>query len=168
MKRIVLLIACALMVSGTTIAQQMKIGYVNSQELLQAMPEFKSAETQIQTYAKTFQDQLQTMGKDYESKLTDFQAKEKTMTEAMREVKINEIQDLQARIEKFNQSAQQKIEVKREELLKPILDKADKAIKDVAKENGYDYVLDATAGLLLHAKETYNILPLVKQKMNIK
>lgn len=167
MKRIVLFIACTLLVGNAAIAQ-MKIGYINSSELLQAMPEFKTAETQIQAYAKTFQDQLQAMGQDYEKKLAEFKANEGTWSDAIKEVKVNEIQDLQTRVEKFNQSAQQKVEAKRQELLQPILDKADKGIKDVAKENGYDYVLDATAGVLLHAKESYNILPLVKQKMNIK
>ena len=76
--------------------------------------------------------------------------------------------DLQNRIETTNQSATEKVEKKKQELYAPILAKADKAIKDVAKEKNYDYVFDASSGALLHAKESDDILPLVKAKLGIK
>jgi outer membrane protein len=108
------------------------------------------------------------MSKEFEKKGQDYQAQEKTMTDAVKEVKMKELQDLQNRIESTNQSAQDKVAKKKEELYSPILDKADKAIKEVAKEKGYDYIFDASAGMLLYAKEGDNILALVKAKLGIK
>lgn len=166
MKKIVLFLACGLLMANLAMAQ--KFGYIDSRELLAAMPEKTKADSSIQLYAKTFQDQLQQMGKEYEKKLQEYQAQEKTMTDAVKEVKVKEIQDLQNRIETTNQSAQEKVEKKRQDLFTPILEKADKAIKDVAKEKAYDYVFDASSGALLHAKETDNLLPLVKAKLGIK
>jgi outer membrane protein len=166
MKKIVLFLACGLMLSSAAFAQ--KFGYINSAELLQAMPEIKKANTDAEAYAKTFQEQLQAMGKEYETKVQAYQASEKTMSEAVKEVKVKEIQDLQARIESFNQSAQEKVGKKKEELYQPILEKADKAIKDVAKEKGFDYVFDTSSNVLLYAKEGDNILALVKTKLGIK
>ncbi|WP_276134669.1 OmpH family outer membrane protein [Polluticoccus soli] len=166
MKKTVLFLACGLLLSSMTFAQ--KFGYINSAELLQAMPEIKKANADAEAYAKTFQEQLQTMGKEYESKVQAYQASEKTMSDAVKEVKVKEIQDLQARIESFNQSAQEKVGKKKEELYKPVLEKADKAIKDVAKEKGFDYVFDTSSNVLLYAKETDDILPLVKTKLGIK
>lgn len=168
MKKIVLFLACGLLIGNIAIAQATKFGYIDSRELLKAMPEMTKAENDIQAYTKTFQDQLQSMSAEYEKKVKDFQAGEKTMTDAVKEVKVKEIQDLEGRIQSTNQSAQEKVEKKRQELLQPILDKADKAIKDVAKEKNFDYVFDSSNGSLLHAKESDNILPLVKTKLGIK
>lgn len=167
MKKIILFLACGLLI-GNAVFAQAKLGYIDSRELLKAMPEITKANTDVEAYAKTFQDQLQTMGKEYEKKAQEFQAGEKTMTDAVKEVKIKEIQDLQGRIESFQQSATEKVEKKKQELYAPILEKADKAIKDVATEKGYDYIFDASSGALLHANEANNILALVKTKLGIK
>jgi outer membrane protein len=167
MKKLVLFLACAFVVSSS-VSAQVKFGYIDSRELLSAMPEKTKADSSLQLYAKSFQDQLTQMQKEYEKKLQDFQAQEKTMTDAIREVKIKEIQDLQNRMESTNQSAQEKVEKKRQDMYSPILEKADKAIKAVAAEKAYDYIFDASSGAILHAKETDNILPLVKAKLGIK
>jgi outer membrane protein len=167
MKKITLLTA----LFGTFISAsyaQNKFGYINSRELLEVMPEVKKADSSLQIYAKSFQDQLESMSKEYESKVKDFQANEKTMNEAVKEVKVKEVQQLQERMEALQQSAQEKTSKRREEMYKPILEKADKAIKDVAKENKYDYIFDASGGAILFAKDSDNVLSLVKTKLGIK
>lgn len=166
MKKIVLIVACGLLMGNIALAQT-KFGHINSAELLKAMPEVTKAETEIQTYAKQFQDQLQAMSKEYEKKIQEYQAGEKTMTEAMKEVKVKEIKDLEARMESTNQSAQEKVEKKRQDLLQPIIDKADKAIKAVATEKSYDYIFDTSTGALLHARTSDDIMSLVKAKLGI-
>ncbi len=167
MKKIVLCLALGVMSAHIATAQA-KLGYINSQELLSLMPEVAQAEKDLQAFAKTYQDQLETMGKEYEKKIQEFQTQEKTMTEAVREVKIKEIQQLQERIEFTQQSAQEKVSIKKQELYKPLLEKADKAIKDVATEKKYDYIFDASAGMLLYANESDDVISLVKAKLGIK
>lgn len=171
MKKFALLLAVGLMTTVSSFAigeAGLKLGYVNSQELLSVMPEMTKADTDLKNFAKQYQDQLETMGKEFEKKGGEYQASEKTMSDAVKEVKQKELQSLEARIRDFQQSAQEKIGKKKEELYKPILEKADKAIKDVAKEKGYSYVFDASGGGLLYANESDNILPLVKAKLGIK
>ncbi len=167
MKKILLCFALGLLTTQIATAQ-IKLGYINSQELLSLMPEVAQAEKELQAFAKTYQDQLEAMGKEYEKKIQDFQTQEKTMTEAVREVKIKEIQQLQERIEFTQQTAQEKVSNKKQELYQPLLEKADKAIKDVATEKNYDYIFDASAGMLLFAKESDDVLSLVKAKLGIK
>jgi outer membrane protein len=167
MKKITLLTALFGTFISASFAQN-KFGYINSRELLEVMPEVKKADSSLQIYAKSFQDQLESMSKEYESKVKDFQANEKTMNEAVKEVKVKEVQQLQERMETLQQSAQEKTSKKREEMYKPILEKADKAIKDVAKENKYDYIFDASGGAILFAKDSDNVLSLVKTKLGIK
>ncbi len=171
MKKFAMTLAAGLLTTITSFAigeTGMKLGYVNSQELLSVMPEMTKADADLKTYAKQYQDQLETMGKEFEKKGGDYQSTEKTMSDAVKTVKQKELQDLEGRIREFQQSSQEKISKKKEDLYKPILEKADKAIKDVAKEKGYDYVFDASGGSLLYAKETDNLLPLVKTKLGIK
>lgn len=146
----------------------MKIGYLNSGELLSAMPEKVKADSDLAKYAKVFQDQIESMMKEYQQKGQAFEATSKTLTDPIKEVKMKEIQDLQARIEGLQQSAQEKVGNKKQELYQPILEKADKAIKAVAKDKNFDYIFDANAGGLLFGKDNYNITPMVKAKLGIK
>ncbi len=167
MRKVLLLLICSLFV-GNAVFAQTKFGYIDSRELLSLMPEVKKADSSLQLFAKSYQDQLEGMGKEYQKKVQEYQGQAKTMTDAVKEVKEKELMDLQGRIESTQQSAQEKVAKKKEELYSPILEKADKAIKDVAKANNYDYVFDASSGSLLHAKESDNILSLVKTKLGIK
>lgn len=168
MKKLLLILACGLLVANVSMAQAPKFGYIDSRELLRYMPEVTKADTALSQYARSFQDQLETMGKEYQNKIQQYQSQEKTMTDAVKEVKQKELMDLQNRIESTQQSAQEKVAQKKQDLYGPILEKADKAIKDVAKEKGYDYVFDAGQGALLYAKDSDNILAMVKAKLGIK
>ena len=169
MKKIVVIIACCLLTGSFVFAQTSpKFGWINSSDLLQAMPEKAKDDSDIAKYARSFQEQIDIMMKEYQTKGQQFQASEKTMSEAMKEVRMKEIQDLQNRIETTQQSANEKLQQKKQDVYQPILDKADKAIQAVAKEKAYDYIFDKSAGSLLFAKDADNILPLVKAKLGIK
>lgn len=167
MKKIVLFFACGLILS-TAAQAQLKLGHINSNALLEMMPEAKKADSSLKNYAKSYQEQLEAMSKDYQKKVQEFQASEKTMSEPVKEVKYKEIQQLAERIQSTDQSAQEKVAAKKQELFTPILEKAEKAIKEVAKANNFDYVFDSSAGGLLYTKDSDNILPLVKTKLGIK
>jgi len=172
MKKFVLFLACGLMIGNVVFAQTpgLKIGYINSGILLQSMPDKVVADSAVAKYAKSFQEQIDIMMKEYQSKGQAYQSGEKTMTDAMKEVKLKEIQDLQNRIETTQQSAQEKIQTKKQDLYTPILEKADKAIKAVAKDKNYDYIFDANSqgGTIVFCKEEYDITALVKAKLGIK
>lgn len=170
MKKIVLGIfsLCVLAFATTTQAQNIKLAHINSQELLSVMPEMTKGENDLKAFAKVYQDQLESMGKEFDKKIQDYRAAEKTMSEPAKEVKQKELADLENRIQSTQASAEEKIAKKREEIYKPILEKANTAIKAVAVEKGYTYIFDAAGGLLLHANDSENILPLVKTKLGIK
>ena len=109
MKKFALIIAFGLMTAVNAFAigeAGAKLGYVNSQELLSIMPEMTKADADLKAFAKQYQDQLETMGKEFEKKGTDYQANEKTMSDAVKTVKQKELQDLEARIRDYQQSDQ--------------------------------------------------------------
>ena len=169
MKKIVILLACGLLTGSTVFAQTtLKLGWINSADLLQAMPGKVKADSAVAKYARSFQSVIDVMMKQYQTKGQYYQDHEKTMSDAMKEVKMKELQDLQNRIETTQQSAQDKLQKKKQAEYAPVLDKADKAIQEVAKEKGYDYIFDKSAGQLLFARKADNIMPYVKAKLGIK
>ena len=165
MKRIALLtLVCILSINSYA---QNKLGYIDSQELLLLLPERKTAEAEVQTFAKSLESQLQAMTSEYQQSVQDYQANEASYDDLVKQDKISEITGLERRIQSFQQNAQQALQTKEQELLEPILAKARKAIEDVAKEEGYTYIFDRSLGTVLFAKESENILSKVKKKLNL-
>lgn len=152
----------------TAAPARQKFGYINSAELLQLMPETKRAEANLNAYVRTLENKFGTLQKDYQKKITEFQSQEQTMVDAVKQSRIQAISQLEQQMQQTQVTSQQQIAAKRESLFKPILDKAEKAIQDVGKENNYDYVFDTNTGSFIYAKESHNILPLVKTKLGLK
>ncbi len=163
-----ILLAAVITMSFSAFAQKsVKIGHINSNELLAAMPERETIQKDIEDYAAQLTTTMDAMRKEYESKVADFQSKQDVMTDIIRDNKIKEITDLEKRITEFQKTAQADLQKKEEKLLQPIIDKAKQAIDDVAKENNYTYVLDSSMGVVLYSIESDDILPLVKKKLGI-
>jgi outer membrane protein len=144
-----------------------KFGHIDSNELLKLMPGRDSATAKITAYSKTLETQLKGMQNELETKYQDYQGNEKNYTDLIKQTKQKELQDIQARIEAFQQSAQDDLEKKQNELLKPIIDKAKAAIEKVAKDNQFTYIFDAGLGVLLYTDPTQDILPLVKKELGL-
>ncbi|NOY36974.1 MAG: OmpH family outer membrane protein [Chlorobi bacterium] len=170
MKKLVTIIfALSVALSGSVLhAQNLKFGHINSSELLQAMPENDSAQAQLQHYAKQLQDQLQTMQTEYNTKLQDYLGQQDNLTDLIKKTKEEELQQLQQRIQDFQSTAQQDMQKKQNDLLTPIINKANEAIKAVARENGFIYIFDISRGTILYySDKSQDILPLVKKKLGI-
>ena len=150
----------------TSIGQN-KFGYIDSQELLLLMPERKTAETEVQNFAKSLESQLGSMTAEYQESVQEYQANEANYTDLVKQDKVAEITGLEQRIQAFQQNAQKSLQEKEQELLAPILSKAKNAIDEVAQEGGFTYIFDKSQGSILYAKESQNILDLVRKKLNI-
>ena len=168
MKNLKLLVVLAMFFSGTTIAQSLKFGHINSTQLLSMMPETKLADSTLQKFGSTLESQLKTMTIEYQSKVSEYRANEATMADPIKEAKAKEINDLEQRIQDFQDSAQQSLQKKKEEIYTPIIKMAEDAIKAIAKEKSYSYIFDTSVGVVLFAQESDDILPLVKGKLGLK
>ena len=150
------------------LAQKSKFGYVNSDTLMMVMPGIDSANNTLKMEYKAYQSKLQTMQKDLNDKYTAYVKDSAKMLPSIKSLTMSEMQDLNTRIKTFSASADSLFKQRRFALLKPLQDKALKAIEAVAKENGYTYIFDSAIGVLLYKNESDNILPLVKKKLGIK
>lgn len=168
-KVIVVIILAVLVASGfkSNAQNAVKIGYVDFNTLVAAMPGIDSVKIKLQSYQKTLSDQLDAMRAEFESKYQDYQQNSAGMSDLIKQDKEKQLQDLQVRIDAFQQKAQTDMQSKQQELLQPIVDKAKKAVKDVAKENKYSYILNGIEDILLYSEPTDDVMPLVKKKLGI-
>ena len=146
----------------------LKLGHIDSNELLKLMPGRDSAQNELQKHGKELQTTLEGMRTELESKYQAYQAGVSEMSDLIKQSKQKELQDMQARIEEFQTNAQKDLQEREKKLLTPIINKAKAAIEDVAKENKYTYVFDSGVGVLLYSDSSDDLLPLVKKKLNLK
>lgn len=172
MKKIIGILAfIVLLISAqNTVAQTFKFGHVSSQELIMAMPEYKTALSQMDSLTTTLQNDYELQTVEYNNKYDKYLKEQKTLTDLVRQTREQELTDMQTRITNFQTQAQTTITEKQTALFNPIAAKAEKAIQDVGKENGFTYIFDTSINALSYYDETKstNVLPLAKAKLGIK
>ena len=170
MKKIVIaMVACLFAFGGTAVAQKnIKLGHINSNDLMQIMPGRDSAQTVLQKEVQDLETTLKTMQGEMEKRYNEYMENQAGWTELIRNTKQREIQDMGARIQEFQENAQKQLQERESTLLKPIIDRAKKAIEDVAREGGYTYILDAGTAAVLYSQDSDDIMPLVKKKLGLK
>jgi outer membrane protein len=167
----VLMIVFALVGQSAT-AQSFKFGHINSDELIQSMPEYDSATVKLEKFRKELVNALELMQVEWNNKSDSYQKESKNLSDIVKQTKEQELMDIQKRIQDFQTNAQQQLQNKQAELFQPIVGKVDKAIKDVGKENGFLYVFDISASkatlLYFDEAKSINVMPLVKTKLGLK
>ena len=154
-KTLIAIVACLLAFGGTAMAQKtVKLGHINSNDLMQIMPGRDSAQTVLQAEVAELEETLKSMQAEAEKRYNDYVANQAGWTELIRQTKQREIQDMATRMEEFQQNAQKQLQDREAELLKPIIDRAKKAIEEVAKEGGYSYILDAGTAAILYSQDS--------------
>lgn len=145
-----------------------KIGHINTQELINLMPDKAAAEKKLETSARRYESELVKMNQELEKKYTSFMAEADTLPEAIKTRRMQEVQELQTRVQTFQQTASQSLQKEQQTLFGPIMEKVTKAIKDVAAEQKFDYILDMANSNVLYASPTsLNILDAVKKKLGL-
>lgn len=164
MKKIFLLLA--IITSVATFGQ--KFGHINSNELLLAMPENQQAREALQQHSKELETQMMAMQAELEQKYNDYLATKETLSLLIQQTRETELNDLNTRIQSFQQTAQQDLQTKEADLLKPIIEKARNTIRAISKEKGYTYVFDTSTGALVFwPEDSDDLLPIVKTKLGI-
>lgn len=168
MKKIIKLtfLGVAVIASSLTVSAQ-KIAHIHLDSLISIMPESKTAQQAVQDYAKQLEQQVTAMQTELQTKYQDYQTNSANMAEVVKTSKEKELNDLNQRIQDFQQQAQADYQKKSAELSKPVYEKAKKAIDQVAKENGYRYALDTSTGLVLYNEPADDIIGLVIKKLGI-
>ena len=166
MKKLFILIAALLGVS--TVSAQ-KFARVNLQEIVVAMPEFEEAQKNLEAFGKDLQEQMEQIQVEFNNKLADFQKNQATMAASVKQMRQQELEQLQQRFSEFQQIAQQDFQKKEAELLEPVQKKANDAVNKVAKAAGYIAVFNTAVPSLAYFDEAQltDIAALVKKELGI-
>ncbi|MCQ2281407.1 MAG: OmpH family outer membrane protein [Bacteroidales bacterium] len=168
-KGFIVVLVALLAFGGSAMAQKnIKLGHINSNELMQIMPGRDTAMAMLQKDVEDLQAEMDAMKKEYETRVNDYLAKKDQLSELIRKTKESDLQAMGARIEEFQKNASAQLEERQEALLKPIVDRAKASIEQVGKENGYTYIFDAGVGAVLYSQDSDDIMPLVKKKLGLK
>lgn len=152
---------------NANVFSQAKFGHIDTNSLLTQMPGRTAAQQQLEQYAKDLESTFTALQSEFQTKYQSFLETQETLSQLIRQTKERELVSLQERIQEFQESAQQDIMAKENELLKPIIDQARQAIRDVASENGYTYVLDTSTGVVLYSEPSDDLMDKVKAKLGI-
>ena len=165
MKKLIILALIALPMS--VFAQ--KFAHVNSAVIINAMPEYTKAQTELQTLAKQYDDEFKRMQDELRTKYEDYQKNGESLPETMKQRRVQELQDLDKRLTEYQQTAEQDLAQQERTKLNEISEKVGNAIKEVGTAGGYIYVMDVTSGIpFINETLSTDVTDQVKAKLGIK
>lgn len=165
-KSLILLVAALLAFGGSAFAQKnVKLGHINSGELMKIMPGVDSLQNVLQREVNNVKEQATAMENEIQKKQEEYTQGQSQWSELIRNTKQQELQEMFNRYQVFQENAQESLQELNQKLLEPIQERAMKAIQDVAKENGFTYIFEES--VLYYKDGGEDILPLVKKKLGI-
>ena len=159
-----LLLISILTLGFNTVQAQIKVGHISTDLLISLMPETVALNAELEKLSKTYESELKAEEAKLEAKLKKYQAEQASQTDEVNQQRGVEVQQDQQNLYQASQVAREDITKKRNEKLKPILEKAKKAIDEIATEQGYTYVLEASTLIVANGTD---LLSTVKAKLGI-
>ncbi len=165
LKKILLAIIIAL--PCTALAQ--KFGVVDGESIISAMPEMTTIQNQLNDASKKYEEEFAKLTEEMNKKVTEFQAldKDTTTPESIKERRMQEIQELDAKIQQFRQTASQDLQRQQQQLMAPVEQKITDAIKAVGQEGAYVFIFQQQIPIYVGTTVT-DVTPAVKAKLGIK
>jgi outer membrane protein len=168
-KTTVFLLALFMSIASLHAQTQPKYGHMNLGNLLEMLPDTKKANDVLKVFTDSLGAKDEAMTKAFQEAYTKLEQEYNAgqLTPVQAQTRQAELQKQQESIQQFEQQAQQLVAAKREEALRPILQKVDDAIKAVAQESGYLMIFDTSSGAMLFANDSDDVTALVKKKLGI-
>ena len=168
MKHLRLLLVAVLIMGATSISTaQVKFAHINTQELVEAMPDMKAAQSQLEKLQKTYDTEIKAMAKELDNKIKQYGAEAETKTDEENRKRAEEVQNMQNNIAAYRQQALQDLQKKEVDIVQPILERAKNAIQKVARAQGIQYVMDSTSGTGLILADGTDLMADVKKELGI-
>lgn len=146
-----------------------KFGHFNSAEVIQAMPEYTTAQNEVQAKAKTYEDELKRMQDELRTKMEDYEKNQATLVDAVKQRREQELQDLNTRLQEYYTNSQQDLSQLQSEKLRAIQEKLVKVVEEVGQAGGYVYIMDTSAGIPYISKTlSTDLTSQIKSKLGLK
>lgn len=136
-----------LMMLAPAAAFAQKFGHVNAQEIVQAMPEFAKARTEVEALQKQYEADLKSMQDELQKKAEAFEKEQSTLPDNIKQRRETELQEMYQKIQQSYQDNQQALAKAQQEKMQAITTKVLDAIKTVGESGGYVYIMDTASGI---------------------
>ncbi len=168
LKKIAIVIMLALPLGA--FAQTLKFGHMNSQDVILAMPEYETAQAELVALDKKYSEELQRTQEEFNRKYEEFQREAETLPANIAERRQKELQDMYQRREQFQQDAYQGMQEAQNNLMMPIYQKLDDAIKSVGQAEGLIYIFDIVRTQIPYINESMSsdVTDKVKAQLGIR
>ena len=158
-----------LMMLAPMAAFAQKFGHVNSQEIIQAMPEFTKARTDIEALAKQYDADLKSMQEEIQKKAEALEKEQATLPANIKQRREQELQEMYQKIQQSAQDNQQALAKEQSEKMQAITTKVLDAIKSVGQTDGYVYIMDIAGGIpYISTTLSTDVTAKVKTKLGLK
>lgn len=155
--------------------QDLEIGYVDPQSILNKMPEMKAVQQKMQNFMERKREEFATKQQEFQQQVSEYQQKESVISEAAKKKEEERLGQLNAELQEYQTQIQQEIQQKQQELVSPLLDQIDSAVSSVAQDMGLTYVINTTTSqgdaIILYtsdeAEQNYNITDQVMRELDI-
>jgi len=172
-KRKIIFVAALLILSvflSSSVFAQLKIGYIDSQILLNKLPAAVEAQKKLEEQSNAWAAELQEKADKIRSLQQQLEQQSLLLSEEKKKEKQDEIQQLYMESQRFQDEKfgqQGELYQKRSELLQPVFDQINEQIQAVAEKEGYDYIFDTVAGNILFAKEEYDLTKKILENLGV-
>ena len=144
-----------------------KFGTVNTAELMESLPEMKTVQEQMTAASNKYQDEFSKLQEEFNKKYQEFNALDASTPETIKERRVQEMQELDAKIQKSRETADQDLRRQQQQLMAPIQENVMKAIQSVGAEGNYTFIFENGMSLYTGTDVT-DVTPLVKARLGIK
>lgn len=168
MRKVIVILT--MVMAAVAVQAQTKVGHINSSELIESMPEADSIQMKLAKEQEQWKSILEDKDRDMRAKYAAFMeiSEDPSVSATVKEIKMQEVENLQKQYQELQQRANQELQNMQEVLLEPLLTKVKAAIAEVAKANGYAYVMETSEGSgVIYSDTKYDLLPLVKAKLGL-
>ncbi|MDE5801160.1 MAG: OmpH family outer membrane protein [Paramuribaculum sp.] len=160
-----LVLACLIALPAMAFAQ--KFGYVDTQNLLANLPAMKEVQTQLEATTAKYEAEFNNLRTELEKKYSEFQQMEESTPQAIKERRVQEINELEQKAQQFRTTAAQDIQAQQEKLMAPIQQQVMTAIQSVGSEGGYTFIFEG-GQMLYTGADVVDVTNAVKTKLGIK
>ena len=168
MKKLIICAICAIC-GFTTANAQAKFGHVNTQEIIQAMPEYTAAKTEIDKLTAQYEADLKSMQDELQKKADAFDKEQATLPENIKQRRQTELQEMYQKIQQSYQDNQQALQKASQEKMQAITAKVLDAIKAVGQAGDFVIINEINAGIpYISTTLSTDVTAQVKAKLGIK
>lgn len=147
---------------------QTKLGTIDNDYIINLMPETKIVVKMAQEYGQKLDSSFTIKMKEYQTKVDDYNKNEKEYGELMKKTLISEIKVMEQDIQKYQENGSKLMQLKQNELMRPLYKKLNDVIDLVAKENKYTQILTIQGNQFAYIDEKFDITKLVMDKLGLK